>query len=617
MHLLKLTSIVLLLCLQAVNGEAVQTRPQDFIKLQSYLNSAKRAAEFNDNRNAFNYYQRILDIDWQYENIIDDYLAAAIKSGAVKEAETALLKIYAAYRNQKINLLSDPALSINRALAIFYLSTGRDQIAEEFITAITKSALKESDKITIHSDLYNRGGKTEAALSVLENGRKKIKSSEAFAWQFYQLHFKKSDYFPAGLELTNHFSNLLKESNPAVNKESFQEAEAELTKVVELSSEDELKKIIQLLESKSVKNGYFYKLLSALYFNLKDYDKAYQAFKKAPADNLDDNQNSLIFARELQDENEIEFALAYYEKFFSNSSNIPTSQSDFFNYLRLIFASEDTQRGLSMMESSTLPQLVNPVLLDLFKAEIYFYQLKQPRTAEKISEKYFQGNDLPAILAKKIRRDLAVFRSDYLTATALSEDIRHSGLSRSNPVLQQECRYADCLLTLLKTDQETFKTRVIETARLKSGSDSDNDLLKIIQFSQQASDQATDMRKIAAYSAFRLHKQPTPLLDSIRTAARVKDISTLEKQLLFDYLNDIAPREAELMVAEMLKNGEISDFLPEMIFKTVQRNIKKTVNMSQNETNLLYLIKNYPKSLYLEPSRKLLRKLTSRKANGS
>jgi outer membrane protein assembly factor BamD (BamD/ComL family) len=102
-------------------------------------------------------------------------------------------------------------------------------------------------------------------------------------------------------------------------------------------------------------------------------------------------------------------------------------------------------------------------------------------------------------------------------------------------------------------------------------------------------------------------------LDSLKSVSPEKIQPLIFQRLLFDYVKDNNPKEAAVFINKFITAQSKSVELPSMIYDLATLLLKKPEYSTESENNLLYLLKNYPKSLYEEPARKLLRKIKSRR----
>jgi len=599
---------------QQLNNPGGDIKAAELLKLQSYLQAARRSFEFNDFRSAFNFYKKIAETDWQYEQMLPELVQSGIRSGAVKETETLLLKLFLPYTGKAINSTGDPACTLTKALAVFYFSTGRAQNGEEYLKAFSRSSLSVREKASLSANVYSSSGQTDQAVAVLLEGRKNLKDPDGFSLELAQLYQQKKEYQPAATELIRYINSITDKKGALLLSEiDLPAVEAQLTGIVENASTDELAKITSDLEKWAAEKAYFYKLLSALYFNQKQYDRSFVYFKKAPALQTDGQNEYLSFARELTAENEPGFAQEYYRAFFAKQENITSNQPDFFNYLRLLIKNGARQEALTVLESPSLPALCNPIVLDLFKADIFFYDFKQPSVAAGLLEKYVNAGNISGLMAQKISRDLAIFQNNFNQARQLNNRLENSDLTRNNIRTRQEIRYTALLLERLTGDTANFTGKALDTVKKRSGSDMDNDLLLILNNLTTMNNNRDNQRIYLKYLAFTIHRQPVRELDSLTAAVQNERQSEIFQHVSYFYLKEINRQAAVNYLSRLVADQSRSTELPALIIDQAQE-ASSSIEITAAENNLLYLLKNYTKNIHEEPARKLLRKIRSKRA---
>ena len=643
---------------------------------RNLLNYAKRAENRGDNRSAFQYYTRLLKIDSSDMKIIDGFIRTSIAIESIKLCENKLLVILDEYSNKNKDSLK--YYIFLSELAYFYLSTGRDKISDQYLSQISASKkLEFNQKNLLISSIYEKSGKLEYATKILIDARNDIGTNKySFSKQLYKLYFKNLEFKKASIELVNYLiNNNLNKNKQDSSEMKFFEVETNFIKIFDsvederiketiissiISKRDDIKTIVKevyseiendslIIMSNKLGNE-FNSLLFSLYFNNKEYSKAYEYLS---TENDAENFNKIVaFSNQLFIEAEFELAYKYYKKilinddFYSKNKRSKAVKQIFNNYIVILKKLKKSKEAISFLENLVLEKekenlyalTINEIYLEL--AEIYQYELFDFSKAKNI---YLSNFSLDKISKNKKRYNSNIF---YLTASInyfellltnknklesdkVSEYIENNNYFYKSQSQRERYYYLFVVSSILvNNNYKLFFKRADSFIKKNLKSDYANDLLEIyfelksiILFStdgqiKKVSKKTNDL--VLSYLQFKLNSNYSISEKILNTSTynRLSEIIFIIN-LKYKYLRLTNQSDKlELFILNLLSDKSIGEvntasknkgyYFDEIFLDYVRISDK---NKELKKEVLTYFLNNYTNSVLYDEARRLLRKM--------
>ena len=444
--------------------------------LERQLDYADAVEKRGNINSAYLAYSQLISKHDSDRRVLAGYVDLSIKNNRIKECEVTLKKIAKKYPVQAEDSGKDESqemfsLVLLGYIAELYLRTDRAAAGQEVLGVIDSSDLSEKIRYEIRASVYMRSGFYAEAEKLYRELRKIEKDGNAYSRELFTINYSLGKIKKFAGELIKAAVSDASKDKKRVLMNTFN-PRAELFRLYEIARfrDSILHSAENMYESGSEEAG---NILSELYFNAGEYDKAYEMLRKISKGKSSDvltKEFAVKLYREKNYEKAVYFFRLYYDSEVEN-----TNEELLLLYISSLIGSSNYAGAEKIIKDSGIKNS------ELMLAELYHNRMGRSDEAVKMYKKNLKSEKTQS----QYWRDyltLLISKGDYQTAKGSVSKIFEERIADAfDPFMFTEFKYLEAVIYLNLRDRQKFTELSDLLIKDNFPSDRDNDLLRIIK----------------------------------------------------------------------------------------------------------------------------------------